>query len=77
MEQEGINYNNTYILMVKFATIQIVLSIATAKEMHIMQFDVRTVFPYKDVDEVIFMDQPRGFIDETHTLKKWQLLKAL
>ncbi|POM66887.1 Gag-pol Polyprotein [Phytophthora palmivora] len=42
----------------------------------VIQYDVKTVFLYEDLDEVIYMEQPPGFqVDRSSVI--CQLLKSL
>ncbi|KAL9262057.1 Retrovirus-related Pol polyprotein from transposon TNT 1-94-like protein [Drosera capensis] len=46
---------------VKMTTIKLVLSIVTAKDLHLEQLDVKTSFLHGDLDEDIYMVQPEGY----------------
>ena len=76
-QQEGLNYNETFSLVVKFDSIRMILSIAATEDMEIVQFDVCTVFLNAPIEEEIYMCQPRGFMDATLGKQVCRILKAL
>lgn len=43
-QREGLDYKDIFSPVVKFNSIQMILSIAAAEHLHITQFDVRTTF---------------------------------
>jgi hypothetical protein len=59
--KEGVDFNVTFSLVVKFDSIKIMFSIAAAEDMNITQFDVYIVFLYGEIEEDIYMTQPLGF----------------
>ncbi|GJW81024.1 ribonuclease H-like domain-containing protein [Tanacetum coccineum] len=62
---EGIDVDETYILVVKLGTIRIVLSLATSRRWPIHQLDVKNAFLHGDLSKTINMHQPLGFQDFT------------
>ena len=71
----GIDYQETYAPVVRYESIRVFLAIATGRDMDMKQFDVRTAFLHRDLHEVIFMDQPAGYEDNTG--RKCRLRKGL
>ena len=61
----GIDYEETFSLVVKFGSIRSILATAAVSRMQICQFDVKTAFLHGELTEEIFMDQPKGFEDGT------------
>ena len=57
-QKEGIDYTDIFALVVKLNTIRTVLSIVASKDLHLEQFDVKTAFLHRDLDEEICMHQP-------------------
>lgn len=74
-QQEGIDYTETFSPVVKFASIRAILAISVARNMNLMQFDVKTAFLHGDLTDVIYMKQPEGFNDKTDRVCR--LLKSL
>lgn len=63
--------------MVKFETVRIVMAITAADDLEIVQFYIKTTFLNGDIAELLYMEQPEGFIDEDHPDYVCLLHKAL
>lgn len=61
-QKPGIDYTETFSPVVKHSSIRIILAIAAARKMHLIQFDIGTAFLNGDLHEDIYMSQPEGFI---------------
>ena len=46
----------------KTSTIRLVLGMVAAENLHLEQLDVKIVFFHGDLEEDIYMSQPKGFI---------------
>lgn len=64
--QLGINYDETFSPVVKQMTIQVVLSIVASHSWPIRQLDVKNAFLHGTLDEMVFCEQPSGFIVVSH-----------
>jgi hypothetical protein len=51
----GIDYNDTFSLVVKYDSIWNVLAIVVAEDFDIIQFDIKISFLYVDLNEEIYM----------------------
>nr|GEU98644.1 retrovirus-related Pol polyprotein from transposon TNT 1-94 [Tanacetum cinerariifolium] len=60
-KKKGVNYNEIFSSVVKMTTIRFVLSIVAIENLHLEQSDVKTSFLDGDLDEDIYMTQPRVF----------------
>ena len=60
-QQEGVDYEETFAPVMKFATFRMLLSRAAMEDMEVHQVDVKTAFLHGDLDQEIFMHQPDGF----------------
>ena len=60
-QQEGIDYEETFSPVVRFASIRLILAIMARMDLELYQMDIKTVFLNGELDEEIHMDQPLGF----------------
>jgi hypothetical protein len=57
----GVDYNETFALVPKFVSIRCVLALTTIEDMEIHQMDIKTAFLNGDLEEGIYMEQPKRF----------------
>lgn len=57
---------DTFSTVVNFSTIRLIFSIAVIRGWKIQQIDVDNVFINTDIEEPIYMAQPKGFEDPEH-----------
>ena len=55
------DYNEIFSPVVKHTSIRLLLSMAAHYDMEVEQMDVRTAFLHGELEENIFMQQPRGY----------------
>ena len=60
-QQEGIDYEETFSHVVKFASIRLILAIVAIVDLELHPMDVKTAFLNGELNEEIYMDQPLGF----------------
>jgi hypothetical protein len=60
----GVDYNETFAPVAKFVSICCILALAAIENMEIHQMDVKTAFLNGDLEEEIYMEQPKGFTQE-------------
>ena len=60
-QQEGIDYEETFSLVVRFVSIRPILSIVARMDLELYQMDVKTTFLNGELDEEIYMNQPLDF----------------
>lgn len=70
------NYEDTFSLVVKAATIRLILSIAVSTGWSLRQLDVQNAFLLGVLEEV-YMQQPPGYEDQAHPNYVCKLDKAL
>jgi hypothetical protein len=63
-QKEGIDYDETFLLVVMLKSIRILSSIVAHLDYEIWQMDVKTAFLNGSLEETIYMQQPVGFIKE-------------
>ncbi len=72
----GIDYEETYSLLAKMTTIRAIIVMAATKGWSLHQMDVKNIFLHGDLQEV-YMEQPPGYVDQTHPNLVCRLKKAL
>ena len=73
----GVDFFDTFNLVVKASTIRIILTIAVTRQWEIHHIDVNNTFLNGDLQETVFMAQPEGFVDPSKPTHVCCLRKAL
>jgi len=73
----GIDYEETYSPVAKMTTIRAIIAMATTKGWSLHQMDVKNVFLPGDLKEEMYMEQPPGYVDQTHPNLVYRLKKVL
>ena len=60
-QQEGVDFDEIFLPIVKMTTLRCVLAPAAHMDMDLDQMDVKTAFLNGKLDEEIYMQQPIGF----------------
>jgi hypothetical protein len=76
-QRYGIDYEDTFSLVVKAATIHLVFSLAVSYGWNLRQLDVQNAFLHGNLEEEVFMRQPPGYESKTHPYFICKLDKAL
>ena len=61
-QKQGVDFNEIFAPVVKMTSIRMVLSIATSMDLEVEQLDVKMAFLHGDLEEDIYMQQPKGFV---------------
>jgi hypothetical protein len=76
-QQEGMDYEETFSLVVRFASIRLILAIVAYMNLELYQMDVKTTFLNGELDEEIYMDQPVGFVVDGQERKVCKLKRSI
>jgi hypothetical protein len=58
----GIDFNDVFSSVVNHSSIRTLLNIVAMHDYELEQLDVKTAFLHGELEEVIYMDQPEGFV---------------
>jgi hypothetical protein len=76
-QQHGVDYDETFSLVIKPATIRVVLSLAASKDWAIHQLDVKNAFSHGTLSETVYAQQPACFLSTTNLDFVYKLNKSL
>ena len=77
MQREGIDYRETYSPVASLNTIRLVLSEAFLRYYTIDHLDIKTAYLYGDLDEEVYLKQPKGFTQQGRENLVLRLRKSL
>jgi hypothetical protein len=60
-QSPGLDYNETYSLVVKYDSIRLVFALVDVENLEMIQFDIKTAFLHGELEEEIYMEQPEGY----------------
>ena len=61
----GMDYNETFSLVARMDSIRLVLAIATLNRWDVHHMDVKSAFLHGELEEDIYMRQPKGYIEDS------------
>ena len=73
----GIDFTETFSLVVKAVTIRIILTLAVNNDWLLRQVDINNAFLNSELTEMIYMPQPEGFVNKSKPNHICRLKKAL
>nr|GEW49498.1 retrotransposon protein, putative, unclassified [Tanacetum cinerariifolium] len=76
-QEEGIEFEESFALVVRIEAIRIFLAYAAHKNMVVYQMDVKTAFLNGNLREEVYVSQPDGFVDQDNPNHVYKLKKAL
>nr|GEV09399.1 hypothetical protein [Tanacetum cinerariifolium] len=76
-QEEGIDFEESFVPVARLEAIPIFLAYAAHKNMVVYQMDVKTVFLNGNLREEVYVSQPDGFVDQDNPNHVYKLKKAL
>ncbi|GJX16248.1 retrovirus-related pol polyprotein from transposon TNT 1-94 [Tanacetum coccineum] len=76
-QEEGIDYDEVFALVARTEAIRLFLAYASFKDFVVYQMDVKCVFLYGKIEEVVYVCQPSGFEDLDFPDRVYKVEKAL
>src|SRR3954468_3838474 len=61
IQREGIDYDETFSPVVRFASLRAILAFVAKQDSELVQMDVKTAFLHGELEKEIYMDQAEGF----------------
>lgn len=77
LQQFRVDFDQTFITVVKLIAFKVLFAIAAFLDLDIDQLDVKTVFLYDLIDQLVYVEIPKISEIETNCDKVCKLLKAL
>ncbi|GKA56664.1 retrovirus-related pol polyprotein from transposon TNT 1-94 [Tanacetum coccineum] len=77
LQEEGINFEESFAPVAKLEAIRIFLAFAAHMNMVVYQMDVKTAFLNGNLREEVYVSQPDGFVDKDNPNHVYKLKKAL
>ena len=74
---QGIDYEETFSLVVRYNSIQYLLAHAVLQDWEIEAMDVKLAYLHRVLEEAIYMEQPEGFIAKGDEDKVCRLMHSL
>ena len=76
-QKEGVDYEETFSSVVRFASIRLILAIVANLNLELYQMDIKIAFLNRELDEEIYMDQPIGFVTKDQEHKVCKLKRSI
>ena len=76
-QEQGVDCNEVFSPVVKHISIRMLLAIVAKRNWELEQLDVKTAFLHGDLEEIIYMTQPEGFVKPGDKSKVCLLKKSI
>lgn len=73
----GIDYEETYAPVIKFTTLRLFFAVCAYFVLEVYQMDLITAFLNGVLKQIIFMEQPEGFVSKEYSNHVFKLLKSI
>jgi hypothetical protein len=74
---QGVDYDETFLLVAVLKSIRILLAIAAYYDYEIWQMDIKMAFLNGILSKDVYMTQPEGFADQQNARKVCRLMKSI
>ena len=76
-QEEGIDYTEVFAPVARVEAIRLFLAFTSFMGFKVYQMDVKSAFLYGEIEEEVYVTQPKGFEDPHHPEKVYKVVKAL
>jgi hypothetical protein len=76
-QREGIHYNETFSPVSCKDSFRIIMALVAHYDLELHQMDMKTAFLNGDLDETVYMAQPKGFVVEGKEKLECRLKKSI
>jgi hypothetical protein len=76
-QREGIDYNETFSSLSCKDSFRIIMALVAHYDLELHEMDVKTAFLNGDLDETVYMAQPKGFIMKSKEKLGYRLKKSI
>nr|GEX52895.1 putative ribonuclease H-like domain-containing protein [Tanacetum cinerariifolium] len=76
-QEEGIDYNEVFASVARIEAIQLFLAFASYMGFMVYQMDIKSAFLYGEIEEEVYVTQPKGFEDPHNPKHVYRVVKAL
>ncbi|GKC87475.1 putative ribonuclease H-like domain-containing protein, partial [Tanacetum coccineum] len=76
-QEEGINYDEVFAPVARIEAIRLFLAFASYMGFMVYQIDVKSAFLYGEIEEEVYVTQPKGFEDPHFPKHVYRVVKAL
>nr|GFB20673.1 retrovirus-related Pol polyprotein from transposon TNT 1-94 [Tanacetum cinerariifolium] len=76
-QEEGIDYDEVFTLVTRIEAIQLFLAFSSYMGFMVYQIDVKSAFLYGEIEEEVYVTQPKGFEDPYNLKHVYRVVKAL
>nr|GFA44743.1 retrovirus-related Pol polyprotein from transposon TNT 1-94 [Tanacetum cinerariifolium] len=76
-QEIGIDFEESFAPVARLEAIRLFIANVASQNMIIFQMDVKTAFLNGELNEVVYVSQPEGFVDPDHPTHVYRLKKAL
>nr|GEY15800.1 putative ribonuclease H-like domain-containing protein [Tanacetum cinerariifolium] len=76
-QEEGIDYDEVFALVARIKAIRLFLAFASYMGFMVYQMDVKSVFLYGEIEEEVYVTQPKGFKDPHNPKHVYRVVIAL